>query len=132
MVRALLNALPAGTKKFIWTFSAILAALSLLDILALGLLALLLAPMLAGETARIPVIGVTLRSPGDFGIALAVVCTLIITKDLLAIAVQRFSTRRFGSSTHSFSPRGRNASRETRRISCAQPTSEWPQPSQVF
>lgn len=95
MVRALLHALPAGTKKFIWTFSAILAALSLLDILALGLLALLLAPMLAGETARIPVIGVTLRSPGDFGIALAIVCTLIITKDLLAIAVQRFSTRRF-------------------------------------
>lgn len=95
MVRALLNALPAGTKKFIWTFSAILAALSLLDILALGLLAFLLAPMLASGTATMPVVGITLRTPGEFGIALAVVCALIITKDLLAIAVQRFSTRRF-------------------------------------
>ncbi|MDO5645562.1 MAG: ABC transporter ATP-binding protein [Dermabacter sp.] len=101
-VRALLTALPPGASRFVTTFSLTMGALALLDIAALGLLALLLAPMVAGDTARIPVIGIELSEPAQFGLALAVVCLLIITKDLLAIAVQRVSTKRFAAFEQSF------------------------------
>lgn len=94
-VRALLDVLPSGTKRFVNAFSLCMGALALLDIAALGLLALLLAPMVSGGAAHIPFINITLSQPSDFGIALGVVCLLIILKDLLAIGVQRISTRRF-------------------------------------
>lgn len=97
IVRRLLPALPAGSSSFIRRFSIIQALLALLDVAALGLLALLLAPMLAGSEVTIPVIGLRLITPADFGWALGLVCLFIIAKDLLAILVQRVATRRFAA-----------------------------------
>lgn len=94
-VRSLLQVLPAGSRRFIQVFAAILGALALFDIAALGILAILLTPMLTGSEVRIPVVGIELSDPAHFGLALGVVCGLIIMKDILGIVVQRMSTRRF-------------------------------------
>lgn len=95
IVRRLLPALPDGSRRFITIFAVLQAMLALLDVAALGLLAILLAPMLSGATLTVPVIGLELSEPADFGLALLCVCLFIIVKDLLAIVVQRFATRRF-------------------------------------
>lgn len=94
-VRALLTVLPAGAARFMLTFAGLLGGLALLDIVALGLLALLLAPMISGSDMTIPGLGIRLSEPGEFGTALGIVCLLIIIKDLLALAVHRRSTKRF-------------------------------------
>ncbi|WP_154795233.1 ABC transporter ATP-binding protein [Occultella kanbiaonis] len=94
MVRALLAVLPAGSGRFVVTFAVLSAALSILDVLALGLLALTMAPMLSGAPLTLPVLG-TLSEPADFRNMLIVVGALIITKSVLAITLQWFATRRF-------------------------------------
>ncbi|WP_168709489.1 ABC transporter ATP-binding protein [Actinomyces procaprae] len=93
-VRNLLSVLPHDAKRFILTFAGLFSALSLLDVAALGLLALLLTPLMTGAAFTIPVIGMSVGGSGTVWLLL-VVCVLIISKDLLAIAIQRASTRRF-------------------------------------
>ncbi|AZN30842.1 ABC transporter ATP-binding protein [Flaviflexus salsibiostraticola] len=95
LVKQLLLALPAGSRRFIRVFAAALSALALLDIAALGILALLLGPLISGTSVTVPVIGITLSEPSDFGVALGIVCGLILLKGFLGIVVQRLSTRRF-------------------------------------
>lgn len=97
IVRRLLPALPEGSSRFIIRFAVVQALLALLDVAALGLLALLLAPMLTGSAVTIPLLGVRLSEPGDFGLALLAVCLFIVVKDLLAVLVQRIATRRFAA-----------------------------------
>lgn len=95
LVNQLLLALPAGSRRFIRIFALALSALALLDIVALGILAVMLGPMISGTSITVPVIGVTLSEPHHFGIALGIVCGLILLKGLLGIVVQRLSTKRF-------------------------------------
>ncbi len=95
VVKQLLIALPEGSRRFIRVFALALSALALLDIAALGILAILLAPMISGSSVTIPGVGWTLSEPQDFGIALGIVCGLILLKDILGIVVQRMSTKRF-------------------------------------
>ncbi|MDO4899359.1 ABC transporter ATP-binding protein [Actinomyces sp.] len=93
-VRSLLSVLPRGAARFILTFAGLFSALSLLDVAALGLLAILLTPLMTGASFNIPVIGVSVGGTGAAWLLL-VVCVLIISKDILAIAIQRASTKRF-------------------------------------
>lgn len=94
-VRSLLSVLPEGSWRFIRIIAAALSFLAIFDIAALGLMAVLLVPMITQSDFTMPVINYTMSEPRDFGIALVIVCALIITKDLLGIVVQRVSTRRF-------------------------------------
>lgn len=94
-VRKLLVVLPDGTRRFIITFAVLQSLLAILDVAAIGLLAVLLAPMMSGSSVTIPVVGITLEEPNDFGIALAVVGGLIIAKSIFAILIQWRATRRF-------------------------------------
>ena len=93
-VRALLAVLPGGSSRFIIAFAGASAALSILDVVALGLLAVTLAPMLSGTSLTLPVLG-TISEPADFRNMLVIVGVLIITKSVLAITLQWFATRRF-------------------------------------
>lgn len=93
-VRELLTVLPEGTRRFIVIFAVLQSALAVLDVAALGLLAVILAPMLAGTSATLPVLG-TLSEPAEFRNVLIAVGLLIITKSALAIALQWWATRRF-------------------------------------
>lgn len=92
-VRTLIAVLPPGSGRFILGFAGILSALSLFDIAALGLLAVLLIPMVTGADLSLPVVGQI--GPELYPTLLIVICTLIVTKDVAAILIQRASTRRF-------------------------------------
>lgn len=94
-VRQLLTVLPGGTRRFVVIFAVLQSLLAILDVAALGLLALVMAPMLTQSEAVLPVIGVRLAEPGDFGAVLLLVGTLIVIKSALAIALQWWATRRF-------------------------------------
>ncbi|MGD8200959.1 ABC transporter ATP-binding protein [Ornithinimicrobium sp. W1679] len=94
-VRDLLLVLPAGTRRFIITFAALQSLLATLDVAAIGLLALVLAPMLTGATLTVPVIGLEISTPEQFRTILIMVGSLIIAKSVLAVALQWWATRRF-------------------------------------
>ncbi|GAA1160747.1 ABC transporter ATP-binding protein [Ornithinicoccus hortensis] len=94
-VRSLLTVLPAGTRRFISTFAVLQSMLAILDVLALGLLAMIMAPMLTGASFQVPVIGVTISEPAQFRNILILVGLLIIGKSVLAICLQWWATRRF-------------------------------------
>jgi ATP-binding cassette, subfamily B, bacterial PglK len=93
-VRSLLRVLPPGSTRFIVVFAVLQSALALLDVGALGLLAVSLAPMLSGTSVTLPVLG-EISEPAQFRNLLVVVGVLIITKSVLAIGLQWFATRRF-------------------------------------
>lgn len=95
-VRRLLGVLPDGTRRFVITFAVLQSALALLDVAAIGLLALIMAPMLTGATVTLPVLGV-ISEPTQFRNMLLAVGGLIITKSALAIVLQRWATKRFAS-----------------------------------
>ena len=94
-VRQLMTVLPPGTRRFIATFAVLQSLLAVLDVAALGLLAIVLAPMLTNQTLTLPVVGITLAEPADFGIVLLIVGALIVLKSVLAISLQWWATRRF-------------------------------------
>lgn len=94
-VRELLAVLPPGTRRFFLVFAALQSTLAILDVAALGLLAMTLAPMVGGGEFTIPVVGITLSAPHHFRNALIIVGVLIIAKSVLAIALQWWATRRF-------------------------------------
>ena len=94
-VRQLMTVLPPGTRRFIATFAVLQSLLAVLDVAALGLLAVVLAPMLTGQALTLPVVGITLGEPQDFGIVLLIVGSLIVLKSVLAISLQWWATRRF-------------------------------------
>lgn len=93
-VRRLLTVLPPGTRRFIVTFAVLQSLLAILDVAALGMLAVILAPMLTQGSITLPVLG-TLSEPADFAGILAVAGALIVSKSVLAIALQWWATRRF-------------------------------------
>ncbi|MGD8149782.1 ABC transporter ATP-binding protein [Ornithinimicrobium sp. Y1694] len=94
-VRQLLTVLPDGTRRFIITFAVLQSLLASLDVAALGLLAILLAPMLTGNSLTLPVVGITIDQPGEFGLMLLAVGALIVVKSILAISLQWWATRKF-------------------------------------
>src|SRR5690606_18221238 len=49
-VRRLLEVLPPGTRRFVVTFAVLQSMLAILDVAAIGLLALIMAPMLTAGT----------------------------------------------------------------------------------
>lgn len=92
-LRQLLPLLPGRARRFLLGYTVASAALSLLDIAALGLLALTLGPMILSRPVQLPLIG-TVASSGYVGI-IAAVSLLIVLKGVLAIVLQWFVTRRF-------------------------------------
>ncbi|CAN5529602.1 ABC transporter ATP-binding protein [soil metagenome] len=93
-VRALLAVLPDGARRFMITFAVLQSSLAILDVAALGLLAVILAPLLTGAEVNLPILG-TFTDPVDFRNVLIVIGLLIIAKSVLAIVLHRWATRRF-------------------------------------
>lgn len=94
-LRRLLADLPDGASRFFLLFASLQGTLAILDVLALGLLAVTLAPLLASgqEPASLPVLGTVSDSALIW--LLVAVGVLIVTKSVLAIALQWWATRRF-------------------------------------
>jgi ABC-type multidrug transport system fused ATPase/permease subunit len=94
-LKELLPLLPSNARRFLLAYAVSSSSLALLDIAALGLLALTMAPMVQGQPLRLPVIGEI--SAGSSIWVIGVICALIILKSVLSIALQWFATRRFAA-----------------------------------
>lgn len=91
----LLPLLPARAQSFLWFYVVVSSALSVLDIVALTLLAISLAAMLQNAPVTIPVLGSV--EPEGYAWIILAVSLLIMLKSLLAVALQWFATRRFAT-----------------------------------
>jgi ABC-type multidrug transport system fused ATPase/permease subunit len=93
--RELMVWLPADARRYLVRYVVVSCLLSVLDIIAIMLLAVSLAPMISGVPIRLPLIGTV--APESFIWVFAVVALLILVKSVLALAQQWFATRRFAS-----------------------------------
>jgi len=93
LVNEVLSILPSGARRYLIVYSVLLGLLSVLDGLALGLLALVISPILSGVTLTLPIVG----EVGEFGLLLllGLVCLMIVAKGVLAVALLWGATRRF-------------------------------------
>ncbi|MDQ0645033.1 ABC transporter ATP-binding protein [Microbacterium murale] len=93
--RELMQWLPADARAYLRRYVAISCILAVLDVGAIMLLAITLAPMIAGVEMNLPVIG---RIGEDSYIWLiGSVALLILVKSVLSMGQQWFATRRFAS-----------------------------------
>lgn len=92
LYREVLGAISTSAKSFLIRYAVALAALSLLDAAALGLLAILVAPMAVGQTVSLPIIGEL--STTNLIITVAVLCTFIILKGVASLGVLLWGARR--------------------------------------
>lgn len=92
-LRQLVPLLPERAQRFLWVYSLITSSLALIDVAALGLLALALSSMVAGRALDLPLVG---QVEGDaYVLLIAVVSLLIILKSALSTLLQWRATRRF-------------------------------------
>lgn len=92
LYRAVVAALPAGGRRFVWIYSWALASLSLFDAAAIALLALVIGPVSTGTPVVIPLVG----SLDTVGVVWAVVaiCVALVSKGVFAVALTWWATRR--------------------------------------
>ena len=94
-LQRLLPLLPDRARSFLWLYVILSSALALLDIAAIGLLAVSLASMVQSDPVTLPVIG-TITEAGYVWILVAV-SALIILKSVLNVILQWKATRRFAT-----------------------------------
>jgi ATP-binding cassette, subfamily B, bacterial PglK len=94
-LRELLPWLPADARSYLWRYVVVSCLLAVLDIAAVMLLAVSLAPMISGASIHLPLIGTV--GPDAFIWVFASVALLILLKSALALGQQWFATRRFAS-----------------------------------
>ena len=92
-LRQLLPLLPERARSFLTLFVVVSSALALLDIAALGILAISLTAMVQNQPVALPLVG-SIGTDGYIWI-LATVSGLIIVKSVLSIGLQWMATRRF-------------------------------------
>lgn len=94
-LRRILPYLPASAKRFLLWYCIVTAVLSVIDVIALMLLALTLAAAATGNTVSLPIIG---SIPMDsIGWLILVLSLLVIGKSAANVGLQWVATRRFAS-----------------------------------
>lgn len=93
LLKELLPLLPAGAQRyFVWYMFAT-TLVTILDVIAVSLLAIVIGPALTGGTLNIPLIG---EITADMAPLLALVaCSLIIVKSVLTLLLHWHATRQF-------------------------------------
>lgn len=91
-LKELLGLLPRDARTFLVQYSISSSALALLDVIALGLLAMVLAPMASRTAVSLPLIG-TVGSDMVVWVLVAA-CGLLIVKSVIALLQQWYVTRR--------------------------------------
>lgn len=92
LYREVLAVLPPGGRRFVWTYSWLLASLAIFDAAALGLLAIVLGPVAIGSPVVLPFVG-ELDTTGVIWVIL-VICAILIAKSVFAVYVTWWATRR--------------------------------------
>lgn len=93
LYREVLSVLPRSAARFLAYYAAIMGVLALMDGLALGLLAVVIAPLVSNAPLVLPIVG-RLEGPAILW-PLGLVCLLIVVKGVLTLTLQWFATRRF-------------------------------------
>lgn len=94
VLRPLLATLPAGSRRFLLSYGIASACLAILDMLALGMIALLLPSLVSNRPVVLPVLGDVTENIVPL---LVGVCAMIVLKGVLAVLLLRVATRRFAS-----------------------------------
>ena len=94
-LKRLLPLLPGRARSFLWLYVILSSGLALLDVAALGLLAVSLASMVQSNPVNLPIVGVI--SETGYVWILVAVSGLIILKSVLNVVLQWKATRRFAS-----------------------------------
>ena len=93
VARQVLRILPPGTSRFYLRLISASTALALLDVLSMGLFAVVMTPTLTGSPIKLPVLG---TFPPDAAVWFVVVaCGLIVLKGGATLRLQSWATRRF-------------------------------------
>jgi ABC-type multidrug transport system fused ATPase/permease subunit len=92
LYRQVLGILPPGGRRFVLTYSWLLASLALFDAVALGLLAVVLGPVAIGMPVVLPFVG-ELDTIGLVWVILTI-CLMLIAKSVFAVIVTWWATRR--------------------------------------
>lgn len=92
LYRDVLKVFPPGGRRFLNFYAAALASLAIFDAGALGLLAVIVGPVVAGQPVVLPVFG-ELNETG-LVLAILVICALMVLKALGAVAMTWWATRR--------------------------------------
>ncbi|MBM7830037.1 ABC-type multidrug transport system fused ATPase/permease subunit [Agromyces cerinus] len=96
IVARVLDALPAGSKAFLIRYTAATVSLAVLDVIALGLLAIVLPGMISGEPTHIPLIG-EIDGMNAYLAVITVIAATIVLKSALTVLVVRIGTSRFAA-----------------------------------
>lgn len=92
LYKEVLAAISPSARAFLVWYAILLGVLAILDSAALGLLAILIAPMAIGETASLPMFG-QLDFSGQL-IAISVLCVIIVLKGFASLGVLFWGGRR--------------------------------------
>lgn len=84
---AILNSTSRARRLRIYVFAAVVSVLAVFDVVALGLLALTLSPMVSGSDVKIPGFGVV--ASGFVPVLLALIVPLMLSKNLLTLVMYR-------------------------------------------
>lgn len=92
LYRDVLRVFPQGGRRFLNLYAWLLASLAVFDAGALGLLAIIILPVAAGQQVVVPLVG-ELDNTG-LVVAILVICGLMVIKSAAAVAVTWWATRR--------------------------------------
>ena len=93
VLKSLIPLLPKGAQQYFIGYMIVTTLITVLDVVAMSLLAIMISPALTGAPLNLPLIG---EIPSE-SIALVGLgaCLLIIVKSALTVIVHWFATRRF-------------------------------------
>jgi len=94
-LRDLLPMLPVGARRFFVGYMISTSLITVLDVAAMALLALLIGPAVNGTPIKLPVIGTVPLS--DTALLVLIACLLIVLKSALSVLMHWIATRRFAS-----------------------------------
>lgn len=94
-LRDLLPLLPAGARRFFGIYIAATSFITLLDVAAMALLAILITPIVNSKPIEMPILGKISLTAAP--ILVLVACGLIIIKSVLSVFLQWVATRRFAT-----------------------------------
>jgi ATP-binding cassette, subfamily B, bacterial PglK len=92
LYRDVVREFPAGGRRFLNIYASLLASLAVFDAAALGLLAIVIGPVAAGQAVVLPLVGKL--DSGGLVVAILVICALIVVKAVFAVIVTWWATRR--------------------------------------
>ncbi|TDK23694.1 ABC transporter ATP-binding protein [Arthrobacter crusticola] len=90
-----MGVLPDSARRFLIRYAVLSSSLALIDVVALGLLAITMSSIIADKSIRVgPIV---IEEVGDYAIVLVIFCALVIIKSAMNVLLLRLATSRFAA-----------------------------------